>query len=76
MCACMDDAIPLRRAVVQVTVLRSMLTCLIRLLLPAPVHLFRGGLTYREAHLGMEKIAEAGGMRSLEIVEINTALER
>ena len=35
----------------------------------------RGGLTYREAHLGMEKIAEAGGMVSLEVVEINTALD-
>ncbi len=35
----------------------------------------RGGLTYREAHLGMEKIAEAGGMRSFEVVEINTALD-
>jgi arginase len=35
----------------------------------------RGGLTYREAHLAMEKIAEAGGAVSLEIVEINTALD-
>jgi len=35
----------------------------------------RGGLTYREAHLAMEKIAEAGGMISLEIVEINTTLD-
>ena len=35
----------------------------------------RGGLTYREAHLAMEKIAEAGGARSLEVVEINTALD-
>lgn len=35
----------------------------------------RGGLTYREAHLGMEKIAGAGGMVSLEVVEINTALD-
>ncbi len=35
----------------------------------------RGGLTYREAHLGMEKIAEAGGMIALEVVEINTALD-
>jgi arginase len=35
----------------------------------------RGGLTYREAHLAMEKIAEAGGMISLEVVEINTALD-
>ena len=35
----------------------------------------RGGLTYREAHLALEKIAEAGGMISLEVVEINTALD-
>lgn len=35
----------------------------------------RGGLTYREAHLAMEKISEAGGMISLEIVEINTTLD-
>ena len=35
----------------------------------------RGGLTYREAHLSMEKIAEAGGALALEVVEINTALD-
>jgi arginase len=42
---------------------------------PGSGTLVRGGLTYREAHLAMEKIAEAGGMRYLEIVEINTALD-
>ena len=42
---------------------------------PGSGTLVRGGLTYREAHLGMEIIAEAGGMRMLEIVEINTALD-
>jgi arginase len=42
---------------------------------PGSGTLVRGGLTYREAHLGMEKIADAGGMRSLEVVEINTALD-
>jgi arginase len=42
---------------------------------PGSGTIVRGGLTYREAHLGMEKIAEDGGMRSLEIVEINTALD-
>jgi arginase len=42
---------------------------------PGSGTLARGGLTYRESHLGMEKIAEAGGMRSLELVEINTALD-
>ena len=42
---------------------------------PGSGTLVRGGLSYRESHLAMEKIAEAGGMRSLEIVEINTALD-
>jgi len=42
---------------------------------PGSGTLVRGGLSYREAHLAMEKIAEAGGMRSLEMVEINTALD-
>lgn len=42
---------------------------------PGSGTLVRGGLTYREAHLAMEKIAEHGGMRSLEVVEINTALD-
>jgi arginase len=42
---------------------------------PGSGTLVRGGLTYREAHLGLELIAEDGGMRSLEIVEINTALD-
>lgn len=42
---------------------------------PGSGTLVRGGLTYREAHLALEKISEAGGMRSLEIVEINTALD-
>ncbi len=43
---------------------------------PGSGTLVRGGLSYREAHLAMETIAEAGGMRSLEIVEINTALDQ
>lgn len=42
---------------------------------PGSGTLVRGGLTYRESHLAMEKVAESGGMRSLEIVEINTALD-
>jgi arginase len=42
---------------------------------PGSGTLVRGGLTYRESHLALEKIAEAGGMRLLEIVEINTALD-
>jgi len=42
---------------------------------PGSGTLVRGGLTYRESHLAMEKIAEAGGMCSFEVVEINTALD-
>jgi arginase len=36
----------------------------------------RGGLTYREAHLAMELIAEAGLLCCLEIVEVNPILDR
>jgi arginase len=36
----------------------------------------RGGLTYREAHLAMELIAESGLMGSFEIVEVNPILDR
>lgn len=42
---------------------------------PGSGTLVRGGLSYRESHLAMEKIAEAGGLLSLEVVEINTALD-
>src|SRR2546423_6107234 len=43
---------------------------------PGSGTLVRGGLSYREAHLAMEKVAEAGGLRALEVVEINTALDQ
>jgi arginase len=36
----------------------------------------RGGLSYREAHLAMELIAEAGQPSSFEIVEVNPVLDR
>jgi arginase len=36
----------------------------------------RGGLSYREAHLAMELIAEAGVVDSLEVVEVNPILDR
>jgi arginase len=35
----------------------------------------RGGLSYREAHLGMEMLAEARILTSLEIVEVNPILD-
>jgi arginase len=36
----------------------------------------RGGLSYREAHLAMELIAESGVLSSLEVVEVNPILDR
>jgi arginase len=35
----------------------------------------RGGLSYREAHLAMELVAEAGVLDALEIVEVNPILD-
>lgn len=43
---------------------------------PGSGTLVRGGTTYREAHLALEVIAEDGGMRSFEIVEVNPLLDR
>lgn len=42
---------------------------------PGSGTLVRGGVTYREAHLALEVIAERGGMRSFEIVEVNPTLD-
>jgi arginase len=36
----------------------------------------KGGLTYREAHLACEDIAESGVVGSLELVEVNPILDR
>jgi arginase len=35
----------------------------------------RGGLTYREAHLGMEIINDSGRMLGMEVVEVNPVLD-
>jgi arginase len=36
----------------------------------------RGGLSYREAHLAMETVAESGLVDSMDIVEVNPILDR
>jgi arginase len=36
----------------------------------------RGGLSYREAHLAMELLAETGMLTSVEVVEVNPTLDR
>ncbi len=42
---------------------------------PGSGTLVRGGITYREAHLALELIAEKGGIKSFEIVEVNPMLD-
>ena len=36
---------------------------------------WHNGATYREVHLAMELIADSGGLRSLDIVEVNPILD-
>jgi len=36
----------------------------------------RGGLSYREAHLAMETVAESGLIDSMDVVEVNPVLDR
>ena len=43
---------------------------------PGSGTLVRGGATYREAHLALEVVAEHGGLRSFEIVEVNPMLDQ
>ncbi len=43
---------------------------------PGSGTLVRGGTTYREAHLALEVIAQHGGLRSFEIVEVNPMLDQ
>jgi arginase len=35
----------------------------------------RGGITYREAHLALEMIADCGKMLAFELVEINPIID-
>jgi arginase len=36
----------------------------------------RGGLSYREAHLALELVADSGRLDSLDVVEVNPVLDR
>ena len=73
--ACMDDAIAIASAGSAGFAVTFDVDALDPGDAPGSGTLVRGGLTYREAHLAMEKIAETNRMRSLEVVEINTALD-
>jgi arginase len=75
MSACMDDAIRIAKQATGGYCVTLDVDALDPGDAPGSGTLVRGGLSYRESHLAMEKIAEAGGMRTLEVVEINTALD-
>lgn len=75
MSACMDDAIAIAARGTGGYAVTFDVDALDPGVAPGSGTLVRGGLTYREAHLALEKIADAGGMTSLEIVEINTAFD-
>jgi len=75
MSACMDEAISIASRASAGYIVTLDIDALDPRDAPGSGTVVRGGLTYREAHLGMEKIAEAGGALSLEVVEINTALD-
>ena len=42
----------------------------------AGIYVSFGGLTYREAHLLMELVAETGKLRGVDIVEVNPSLDQ
>ena len=35
----------------------------------------KGGITYREAHLAMEMVCDSGGLKSMEVVEVNPVID-
>jgi arginase len=75
MSACMDEALSIARRASAGYIVTLDIDALDPRDAPGSGTVVRGGLTYREAHLAMEKIAEVGGALSLEVVEINTALD-
>jgi arginase len=75
MAACMDEAIEIASRGSAGYAVTFDVDALDPAFAPGSGTLVPGGLTYRESHLAMEKIAEAGGMISLELVELNTVLD-
>lgn len=75
MSACIDEAIAIASRASAGYHVTLDVDALDPVVAPGSGTVVRGGLTYREAHLAMEKIAEAGGAVALEVVEINTALD-
>lgn len=75
MAACVDEAIAIASKASAGYHVTFDVDVLDPVVAPGSGTLVRGGLSYREAHLGLEKIADDSKLVSLEIVEINTALD-
>jgi arginase len=75
MLACVDDAIAIASQAPDGFAVTFDVDIIDPRFAPGSGTLVRGGVTYREAHLALEVIAENGGMRSFEIVEVNPMLD-
>ncbi|HEV7906187.1 MAG TPA: arginase [Pyrinomonadaceae bacterium] len=75
MSVCIDEAIEIAKGATGGYYVTLDVDALDPVVAPGSGTVVRGGLTYRESHLALEKIAEAGGMIAFEVVEINTALD-
>jgi arginase len=76
MLACVEDAIAIANAAPGGYAVTFDVDMIDPRFAPGSGTLVRGGTTYREAHLALEIIAEHGGMRSFEIVEVNPMLDQ
>lgn len=75
MFACLEDAIKIASAAPDGFAVTFDADVIDPRFAPGSGTLVRGGLTYREAHMAVEMIAETGGMLSFEIVEVNPMLD-
>jgi arginase len=76
MLACVEDAIAIASKAPGGFAVTFDVDCIDPRFAPGSGTLVRGGATYREAHLALEVIAEHGGLRSFEIVEVNPMLDQ
>ncbi|MEO5860101.1 MAG: arginase [Pyrinomonadaceae bacterium] len=76
MLACVTDAIAIASKAPGGFAVTFDVDCIDPRFAPGSGTLVRGGATYREAHLALEVIAEHGGLRSFEIVEVNPMLDQ
>ncbi len=76
MLACVEDAVAIASKAPGGFAVTFDVDCIDPRFAPGSGTLVRGGATYREAHLALEVIAEHGGLRSFEIVEVNPMLDQ